>query len=361
MWGPPRRKPHPFLETPDPPPPQICPPGVSSQAPQPHSISTPGPWVPPSLPRPRPLLPVSPGAPGARPHPAPPRRVPRPDLLRALEADSALRGSEPAVQAAAERQGVQSARGRRRRRGRRRGSGPRLLVAGQAPGSRLGPVVLLFVVVAVPGRAAGEGRPAAAASPAPPGLRLGRGPPPARQHQQLQLVEEHAEPRLEHRPGAGGRRARGALGRRGEGRGQGREGGARWRAKPGWGLRGLREPFTAATAGTPRFAGQRGLAARGRRGGRPWPGQGAEWEGGSGYRAPRVRVRSGPGPRGYKPRSSCAGAAPHRRLPGPSPAPAPAPARPVRSAVANGGSFRRRRRRRPPRSGGRAGREPGSR
>lgn len=45
-------------------------------------------------------------------------------------------------------------------------------------------------------------------------------------------------------------------------------------------------------------------------------------EGGSGCRAPRVRVRGGPGSRGYAPRSSCGGAAPHRRPPGPSPAPA---------------------------------------
>lgn len=81
-------------------------------------------------------------------------------------------------------------------------------------------------------------------------------------------------------------------------------------------------------------------------------------EGGSRCRAPRVRVWSGPGPRGYAPQSFCGGAAPHRGPAGSSPAPVPGSdsARPVRSAVANGGSFRRRRRRRrPPRSGGRAG------
>lgn len=197
------RKPHPFPGASDPPPPQTCARGLSSQPPNltQYPLWVLGPAQPPQAPPP---VRGPPGRPRYAPPPLPPGRVPRPDLLRALEADSALGGSEPAVQAAAERQGVQRARGRRRRRGRRRGSGPWLLVAGQAPGPRLRPVVLLFVAVAVPGRAAGEGRPAAAASPAPPGLRLGPGPPPARQHQQLQLVQEHAEPRLEHRPGAGG-------------------------------------------------------------------------------------------------------------------------------------------------------------
>lgn len=343
-----------------PPPPQTCAPRLSSQhpptpdAPGTHS----GSWVPPSLLRPRPLFLVGLGAPGARPHPSPPGPVPRPDLLRALEADSALGGSEPAVQAAAEGQGVQRSRGWRRRRGRRRGSDPRLLVAGQAPGPRLRPVVLLFVAVAVPGRAADEGRPAAAASPAPPGLRLGPGPPPARQHQQLQLVQEHAEPRLEHRPGAGGReaackggsRAAGGRERTGPGRGRALESRARLGSSgPESAVHGCHSRGSGACgaerAGGPGAAGRAAMVGAG--GG----------EGGSRCRAPRVRVWSGPGPWGYAPQSFCGGAAPHRGPAGSSPAPVPGSdsARPVRSAVANGGSFRRRRRRRPPRSGGRAG------
>lgn len=90
--GPPQEKAHPFLETPDPPPPQICAHRVFSQAPNLTPFPPQVPGSPPCLLRPRPLLPVSPDAPGARPHLPRPARCPGPDLLRALEANSALRG-----------------------------------------------------------------------------------------------------------------------------------------------------------------------------------------------------------------------------------------------------------------------------
>lgn len=310
---PPRRKPHPILGAPDSPCPNLDTLQQSPDRPSsPHSHS--GSWVPPSCPRPRPLL-RSPRTPQVR-APTPPRPARcsgEPDLLRALEADPALGGSEPTVQAAAERQGVQRAWGRRRRRGRRRGSGPRFLVAGQAPGSRLRPVVLLLVAVAVPGGAASEGRPAAAASPAPPGLRLGPGPPPARQHQQLQLVQEHAEPRLEHRPGTGGRGAASEGGSRAAG------GGARTRPGRGRARERRTGPGSPRPASAVHCCHRRGSRARGAERAIS-PGM-AGWTG-----MARAGAGGGEGAQGAAPRGSGSGAgrAPGLTRPGP-PAAGPPP------------------------------------
>lgn len=100
-------------------------------------------------------------------------------------------------------------------------------------------------------------------------------------------------------PGGGGRRARGAPERRGEGRGAGREGGARRSAGPGRGLRGLQALFTAAAAGAPGLAGPRGPSARGRQGGQAWPEQEQGQGAGRGLRVPRPAGR-GPEPAGHR-------------------------------------------------------------